>query len=61
MRRLLEVKQPNIHQSVISAIDRVVVGEVMRHTEGNRVEAALRLGVARNTLRAKTPRAGFGG
>ncbi len=53
VRRLLDVKQPGIYHNVISAVDRMVVGEVMRYTKGNQVEAARLLGVSRNTLRAK--------
>ncbi len=52
-RRLLDAKQPDIYHNVISAVDRVVLEAVLRHTRGNQVEAARLLGVSRNTLRAK--------
>ena len=52
-RRLLASNHSNIYHTVLLAVDRVVLGEVLRHTKGNQVEAARILGVSRNTLRAK--------
>ena len=52
-RRLLAAGQTNVYHAVLQAVDRVVLGEVFRHTKGNQVEAARVLGVSRNTLRAK--------
>src|SRR5205823_6040143 len=53
VRSLLQDDQTEIYGQVISAVDRVLLAEVLRHVKGNQVAAAERLGLSRNTLRAK--------
>jgi two-component system nitrogen regulation response regulator GlnG len=53
VRRLLSNGESDIYHQVQLALDRTVLDEVLRHVEGNQVEAARRLGISRTTLRAK--------
>ncbi len=53
VRRLLASANNEIYHEVHTLVDRIVLGEVLRHADGNQVEASERLGVSRNTLRAK--------
>jgi two-component system nitrogen regulation response regulator GlnG len=53
VQRLLESGDDDIYRKVVAAIDRVVVGEVLRAVDENQVEASRRLGISRTTLRAK--------
>lgn len=50
---LLRTGQPDIYKEVCSAVDRVVLDSVLRHVDGNQVQASELLGISRNTLRAK--------
>jgi two-component system nitrogen regulation response regulator GlnG len=53
VRQFLESGQPEIYRQAQAALDRIVLGEVLRHTRGNQVSAAQLLGISRTTLRAK--------
>jgi nitrogen regulation protein NR(I) len=53
VRELLVRGQPDLYHHVQSVTDRLILTAVLRHTEGNQVEAARLLGISRNTLRAK--------
>jgi len=53
VRDLLGCGETEIYQKVNSAVDRIVLEEVLRHVQGNQAQASELLGVARNTLRAK--------
>jgi two-component system nitrogen regulation response regulator GlnG len=50
---LLQAGEPDIHQQVCSAVERVVFDETLRHAHGNMGKASELLGISRNTLRAK--------
>jgi DNA-binding NtrC family response regulator len=52
-RQLLESNRPDIYRLISSAVDRVVLDEVLRHVKGNQLQASELLGISRTTLRAK--------
>ncbi len=45
--------EDHIHESVISKVERALIGMVLEEERGNQVRAARRLGINRNTLRKK--------
>ncbi len=53
VRQLLADNESDIYHKAQLALDRTVLDEVLRHVQGNQVEAARRLGISRTTLRAK--------
>jgi nitrogen regulation protein NR(I) len=50
---LLEAGEADLYRRVLSEVDRVVLGAVLRHVGGNQVHASELLGISRTTLRAK--------
>ncbi len=52
-RQLLESGQTEIYRQAHAVFDRIVLSEVLRHTQGNQASAAQLLGISRTTLRAK--------
>ncbi len=59
VRTLIRDGEQDILEKVYAQVDRVVLLEVLRHTQGNQVRASAALGIARNTLRAKLRSAGL--
>lgn len=53
VRRRLAAGDCGIYQDLIREIDRVAIEQALEHVAGNQVQASRRLGVSRNTLRAK--------
>jgi len=53
VRRLLKGGEGEIYDKAHFAMDRAVLNEVLKHVNGNQVEAARCLGISRTTLRAK--------
>ncbi|HEY1860292.1 MAG TPA: sigma-54 dependent transcriptional regulator [Gemmataceae bacterium] len=50
---LLQRGEPNLHAKVIEAVERVLLGKVLRHTHGHQAQASDLLGLNRTTLRHK--------
>ena len=53
IKELLSRGQPGVYDRVHTAVDQILLDEVLRFVRGNQVEAAELLGVSRNTLRAR--------
>ncbi len=50
---MLQAGVSDFYRDVLLAVDRTVITEVLRHVDGNQVEASRLLGISRTTLRAK--------
>lgn len=59
VRRTLQSEQQDIYRKVLLAVERTVLGEVLRYTQGNQVEASRLLGISRTTLRGKLEATGL--
>jgi two-component system nitrogen regulation response regulator GlnG len=53
IEELLRSGQTDLHQKVIEAVERELLGEVLRHTHGHQAQASELLGLNRATLRHK--------
>jgi nitrogen regulation protein NR(I) len=60
VRRLLDAGEPDVYRKVCQEVDRVVLGEVLRHVKGSQLKASELLGLSRNTLRARLRALGLG-
>lgn len=58
-RDLLHSGSDEIHRELISAAERRIFTEVLRHTDGNLTQAAKRLGITRTTLRTRLDHLGI--
>src|SRR5689334_17524059 len=61
VRQLLSDRTTDVYREVISAVDRIVLGEVMEQLNGNQMRACKKLGIARMTLRSKLQAMGWYG
>jgi two-component system nitrogen regulation response regulator GlnG len=50
---LLSAGEPDLYKRIVTEVDRVVLEIVLRHVNGNQVQASELLGISRTTLRAK--------
>jgi two-component system nitrogen regulation response regulator GlnG len=50
---LLRAGEPDLYKRIVTEVDRVVLEIVLRHVNGNQVQASELLGISRTTLRAK--------
>jgi two-component system nitrogen regulation response regulator GlnG len=57
---LLQAGDTDIYRRVAQVVDRAVLTTVLRHVEGNQVQASQLLGISRTTLRAKLRSLGKG-
>ncbi len=55
VRRRLAAGDSNFFHGLIREVERIAVTETLRHVGGNQVQASRRLGMSRNTLRARLP------
>jgi two-component system nitrogen regulation response regulator GlnG len=53
VRQLLAEGHNDVYQQIVTHVDRVVLGEVLRQMDGKQMKACRRLGIARMTLRNK--------
>ncbi|MFA5410825.1 MAG: helix-turn-helix domain-containing protein [Candidatus Omnitrophota bacterium] len=57
--KISEEKQGVLYKSVIAAIEKQLIEEMLQRTEGNQVKAARILGINRNTIRTKIKKLGI--
>jgi DNA-binding protein Fis len=55
---LLDEGEPDLYQTMVQRLDRLVLEVLLDRTGGNQVQASRILGITRNTLRAKLRTAG---
>jgi two-component system nitrogen regulation response regulator GlnG len=53
VQRLLRAGETDIYRQVHADVDRLLLDEILRHTDGNQVLASQLLGISRTTLRGK--------
>lgn len=59
IRSRLEAGSEDLYAEFLERMERILVSEVLNHTEGNQVQAARILGIARNSLRKKIKNLGI--
>lgn len=52
-RQMLGNKESDIYRKIVYVVDQLVLNEVLNAVDNNQVDASRRLGISRNTLRAK--------
>ena len=52
-------KDPELYKSIIQAIEKPLIENTLRRTEGNQLKAAKILGINRNTIRSKIRKLGI--
>ena len=51
--RLLATSVPDVHNVLVQIFERILISRALAHTGGRRIEAALALGIGRNTITRK--------
>jgi two-component system nitrogen regulation response regulator GlnG len=59
--RMLAGGDGPVHEKIIAAVERILIDRALAHTGGRRVEAALALGIGRNTITRKIQELGLDG
>ena len=59
--RLLSSEPGQVHAKLTHAFERVLINRALAHTGGRRIEAALALGIGRNTITRKIQELGLDG
>ncbi|WP_153111751.1 nitrogen regulation protein NR(I) [Propionivibrio limicola] len=59
--RLLANSEGNVHESLTQVFERILIQRALAHTGGRRIEAALALGIGRNTITRKIQELGLDG
>jgi two-component system nitrogen regulation response regulator GlnG len=57
--KITEEKEGILYKSVIAAIERRLIEQMLQRTEGNQLKAARILGINRNTIRTKIKKLGI--
>ena len=52
-------KAHGIYSMVIDSVEKTLIGDILKRSKGNQSEAAQKLGINRNTLRAKMKKFNF--
>ena len=52
-------KAHGIYSMVIDSVEKTLIGDILKRSNGNQSEAAQKLGINRNTLRAKMKKFNF--
>ena len=52
-------KAHGIYSMVIDSVEKTLIGDILKRSNGNQSEAAQKLGIYRNTLRAKMKKFNF--
>ncbi len=59
--RLLASSDGRVHEKLINTFERILIGRALAYTGGRRIEAALALGIGRNTITRKIQELGIDG
>jgi DNA-binding protein Fis len=55
-KELLELSRRNPGADLMSELEKILIKRALQETKGNQVQAAILLGISRNTLRSKIER-----
>ena len=59
--RLLAANEHQIHEKLTNCFERILISRALAHTGGRRIEAAVALGIGRNTITRKIQELGMDG
>ena len=57
--RLLSANEHQVHQKLTDSFERILISRALAHTGGRRIEAAVALGIGRNTITRKIQELGM--